>query len=150
MKEHSLSEFADEMNLIMPVLMKEIARQYLKELNRVEITLPQFLILDFLHREGGSKMTTLANVMHVSTAAMTGIVNRLVEGKYLQRTYKAEDRRVITMRPTARGNALVKNMNAKRRAMVIDIFGKISAADRENYLRVLTQIKKILVEREQR
>lgn len=141
----SLLEFADKMNEVMPVLMREFARRQIDELYHGKITLPQFLILEFLLHRDESKMTDLATFMHVTTAAMTGIGDRLVRSGYLVRTYDSKDRRIIKVKLTAKGIDLVKKVAQRRRQMVLKIFGKISESDRQDYLRILMQIKDILV-----
>lgn len=145
MIEFSLLDFADKMNDILPVIIKEFARRQVNELYKGKITLPQFLILEFLSRRLESNMTDLARFMNVSTAAMTGIVDRLVKYGYVVRAYDQKDRRIIKVKMTARGKKLVKKINHQRRQMVIKIFGRISEADRQDYLRILMQIRDILV-----
>jgi DNA-binding MarR family transcriptional regulator len=144
MSKLSLSEFADKMNEVMPVIMKEFGRRLVSALYKGKIILPQFLLLEFLHREGESKMTALAHFMNVTTAAMTGIVDRLVRDGYLVRADEPQDRRIIKVRLTLKGTDLVRKINRKKCQMVIKIFGKISEADRREYLRILMQIKEIL------
>jgi len=136
-------EFADRMNEVMPGIMQGFARRQVNELYKGKITLPQFLILDFLSRQGEPKMTDMARFMHVTTAAMTGIADRLVRDGYVDRVYNHEDRRIIKIKLTPRGNALLKKINQHRRQMVINIFGRISEADRQDYLRIILQIKDI-------
>jgi len=145
----SVSEFADRISQIMPVIIKEFARHQTSELYKGKITLPQFLILEFLHRESESKMTTLAHFMHVTTAASTGIVDRLVRDGYAVRIYEPKDRRIIKIRLTTKGSELVRRINQQRKQMIIKIFGKISEADRKNYLRILLHIKDALTKEEQ-
>jgi len=138
--------FADKVNEIMPAMFKEFTKRLPRELHKNEITLPQFFILEFLGREGESKMTELAHFMNVSTAAMTGIVDRLVRDKYAERIYDAGDRRIIKVRLTREGSAITRKMCERKRQMIIGIFGKISETEREQYLKILKQIKDILVE----
>lgn len=145
MNQLTLIEFADKMNLIMPVIIKEFARRQVNELYKGKITLPQFLILEFLHRQGQSKMTALANYMDVTTAAITGVVERLVRDSYAVRAYEPKDRRIIKVKLTSKGSNLLKKVNQQRRRMLIKIFGRISQADRQEYLRILMQIKDILI-----
>lgn len=140
----SLSEFADKMSEIMPWIIKEFARRQTNDLYKGKITLPQFLILDFLARENEPKMTALAHFMHVTTAAMTGIIDRLVRDGYVLRGHDSKDRRIVKIRLTAKGAELVKKVYKQRRQMIIDIFGRISEADRQDYLRILKQIKEVL------
>lgn len=146
MQALTLAEFADNMNEIMPAVMKEFARRQANELYKGRITLPQFFILEFLSREQEATMTRLAQLMHVTTAAMTGIVDRLVRDGYAVRAHEPEDRRIIKVKLTAPGNALVRRISEQRRKMVIRIFGRISTQDRQEYFRILTQIKNILTE----
>lgn len=146
MKGIPLSEFADKMNELMPTVIKEFVRRQANELYKGKITLPQFLILAFLAREGGSKMSVLARFMGVSTAAMTGIVERLVRDNYALRQSQAGDRRIIKVKLTYRGAQLVTRINAQRKQMILSIFGKISEEDRRDYLRILMQIKDVLIQ----
>jgi len=144
MSELSLPEFADRISHIMPLIMREFARRQMKELCNDRLTLSQFFILEFLYREGDSKMGYLARFMNVSTAAMTGIVERMVKEGYLRRIYDADDRRIIKVKLTERGHIMARKVNQQRRDMIIRIFGKLSCTDRTDYLRVLTQINQVL------
>ena len=166
----SLSEFADQMNKVMPVIIKEFSRHQANKLYKGKITLPQFLMLnflmvqestkrfpiplrkslkviaegDFLDSSGESKMKDLAVFMGVTTAAMTGMVERLVRQGYVVRRYDPQDRRIIKIKLTPRGNTLVNKINAHRDQMIIKTFGRISDKDRQDYLRILLQIRDIL------
>lgn len=143
-----LLEFADKMNSVMPVIMKEFARRQADELYKGKITLQQFLILNLLHKESEPKMTALAHFMGVTTAAMTGVVERLVREGYVVRESQLDDRRIIKVRLTSKGTELVIKVNEQRRKMIINIFGKISATERQDYLRTLIHIKEILSKEE--
>ncbi|MCM8762778.1 MAG: MarR family transcriptional regulator [Candidatus Omnitrophica bacterium] len=144
MQHISLSEFADKINEIMPVIAKEFIRQQTNELFKGKITLPQFFILEFLYQRNDARMSDLAKFMRVTTAAMTGIVDRLVRDNYAIRVYDPKDRRIIKIKLTDKGNTLVKKINEQRRKMVIDTFAKVSEFDRQQYLRILLKIKDIL------
>ena len=128
----------------MPLIMKEFARSQMKGLYKDKVTLPQFLILEFLHKDGQTKMSFLASFMNVTTAAMTGIADRLVRDGYVKRVYDPNDRRIIEIELTSRGSGLVKKIHEERRKMIMRIFGKIAQRDRRDYLRILMQIKEIL------
>ncbi len=144
MSDVSLLEFADKMNEIMPVIIKGFARRQSNELYKGKITLPQFLILEVLNREGEQKMSALAAIMCVSTAAVTGLVDRLVKYNYVVRVFDPADRRIIRIKLTAGGLSLVRKVTQQRRQMILSIFGKISDTGRKDYLRILMQIKEIL------
>jgi DNA-binding MarR family transcriptional regulator len=136
--------FADRLNEIVPVIMKEFASRHTNELSKGKITLPQFLILHFISREGETKMTDLAYFMKISTAAMTGIVDRLVKYGYVTRQFDPNDRRVTRVKLNAKGAELVRKIDQQRRQMMIKTFSQISDAERQQYLRILTRIRDIL------
>ena len=140
----SLYEFADELNKIMPTIIKEFGRRHANELYKGKITLPQLLILNFLNEKSESRMTDLAHFMKVSTAAMTGLIERLVKYNYVCRVYDPGDRRIIKLELTLKGRELVRKTNQQRRSMIIDVFGRISERERAEYLKILTRIKEIL------
>ncbi|MBP7216134.1 MAG: MarR family transcriptional regulator [Candidatus Omnitrophica bacterium] len=142
----TLLEFADKMNEILPVIMKEFTRHQANELSKGAITLPQLLMLDFIHERGECKMKDLAIFMKVTTAGVTGVVDRLVRDGYVERRVDEHDRRIIKVSLTKKGNAVFKKISEQRRKMVIAIFGRISEQDRHDYLRILMQIRNILLQ----
>ena len=140
----SIADFAQKMNRIMPEIMKGFARRQNNDVYKGKITLPQLLILELLSRQGASKMTDLAKFMKVTTAASTGIVQRLVLLGYVQREYDQSDRRIIRIKLSTKGAGLLKKINQQRTQSVTKIFGQISENDRGEYLRILMQVKDIL------
>lgn len=146
MQHLTLEQFADRINEILPLLAKEFAKSQFIDWYKEKVTLPQFLIMSFLHQSGSCKMKDLASAMKVSTAAMTGIVNRLVRQGLVARRLDEKDRRIIRIEVNAKGAALVGKINQQRRKMVIDIFGKLSDNDRQEYIRILSQIQDILMQ----
>ena len=140
----TITEFADKINDVVPVMIKEFSRRNVTELYKGKITLPQFLILGFLHNNGDSKMCGIAKFMSVTTAAMTGMVDRLEKYGYVKRGHDPKDRRIIKIILTQKGMDLIKKINDERRRMIIDVFGKVSSEDRSDYLRVLMRIRDIL------
>jgi len=149
MSNVSIREFADDIDEVMPVIMKEFARRQVNELYKGKVTFPQFLILEVLNADGEYKMKDLAHTMHVTTAAMTGIVDRLVKYGYAVRVYDPNDRRIVKVKLTSRGTDLLKKISEQRRQMTIKIFSKISESDRKDYLRILMHIKEILTKEDE-
>jgi DNA-binding MarR family transcriptional regulator len=144
----SIHEFADRISDIMPVIIKEFAKRQVNELSKGRISLPQFLILGFLEKNGEAQMNALARFMVVTTSAMTGTVDRLVKCGYVAREADIKDRRVIKIKITSKGSDIIKKINDQRRQMIVEVFGKVSESDRRDYLRVLTKIEEILTRQE--
>lgn len=144
MSQISLTEFADKISEVFPVVIKEFLKRQTNELCRGKITMPQFIILNSLERQGENRMTDLANFMSVTTAAMTGLIDRLVRDGYVERAEDPDDRRIIKVKATQKGAVLVKKINLQKRQMIIDIFGRLTQQDREEYLRIIMQVRDVL------
>ena len=142
----TLDAFADKLNEIIPLMMKELSHRQTNELYKGKITLPQFIVMSFLDKKGPLNMTELARYMDITTAGMTGIINRLVKGGYAARRSDPKDRRVIYIHETPKGAALTKKVNTERRHTFIDVFGRISEKEREDYLNILKHVLETLTE----
>jgi len=146
MPDLTLSEFADKIEEVVPAVMKGFAKMQTNELLKGKITLPQFFILSHLYRQGESKMSELANVMDATTAAATGIVDRLVTSGYAMRLYNPKDRRVINIKLTQKGSNMVQRIDHQRRQVTSEVFGRISKEERENYLSIMLHVRDVILE----
>jgi DNA-binding MarR family transcriptional regulator len=88
------------------------------ELSKGNISYPQFFLLAYLSSEEYLTMTDIAKKMGHSTAAATGLVDRLEKLSYVERIHAAEDRRKIMVRITQKGVELVSRM---RREIASDL-----------------------------
>jgi MarR family transcriptional regulator, organic hydroperoxide resistance regulator len=139
-----IKEFARQLDQMGPELMKGFSGKKANEIYKGNITLPQFLVLSYLFKKGTSNMTDLAHYMSVTTAAMTGIVDRMVKPGYCKRIAEPHDRRIILIELTAKGKHFVKTISKQRQQVIIEIFGKISEEERNDYLRILGHIHEIV------
>ena len=133
----SLDEFVDKITEIMPVLSREFYKQRPNEFDKMRITLPQLVVLKEL-AGGQLRMTDLAHSLNVTTAAMTGIIDRLVRDGYVRRETDDADRRIIKVRATTKGARIAKDAAEHQKNMIAKIFSVISQDEREEYLRIMT------------
>ena len=146
MPDLTLSEFSDRIEEVMPTVMRGFAKMQTNELFKGKITLPQFFVLNHLYKRSESNMSELADVMDVTTAAATGIVDRLVRYGYITRFYDPKDRRVINVRLTQKGSNIVQRISRQRRHITSEVFGKISKEERDSYLSIMLHIRDVLME----
>ncbi len=83
------------------------------ELNKDNISFPQFFLLAYLSSEEYLTMSDIAKKMGHSTAAATGLVDRLEKLGFVERVHAAEDRRKIMVRITSKGIHLVTKMRGE-------------------------------------
>ena len=98
------------------------------ELNKGNVSFPQFFLLTYLSSEDYLTMSDLAKKMGHSTAAATGLVDRLEKLCYVERVHAAEDRRKIMVRITSKGVELVSKM---RKEIATDLAGILAGMDEE-------------------
>ena len=98
------------------------------ELNRGNISFPQFFLLTYLSSEDYLTMSDIAKKMGHSTAAATGLVDRLEKLGYVERVHAAEDRRKIMVRITQEGVELVAQM---RKHIASDLSSIMAEMDEE-------------------
>lgn len=98
------------------------------ELNKGNVSFPQFFLMAYLSTEEYLTMTDIAKKMGHSTAAATGLVDRLEKLSYVERIHAAEDRRKIMVRITTKGVELVSRM---RREIASDLADMLSNMDQE-------------------
>ena len=79
-------------------------------LNKGRVSYPQFFLLTYLAEEECLSMSNIAKMMGHSTAAATGMVDKLQDMGYLKRYTAAADRRKIMVRITEQGRELVQQM----------------------------------------
>jgi DNA-binding MarR family transcriptional regulator len=98
------------------------------ELNKGNISFPQFFLLTYLSSEDYLTMSDIAKKMGHSTAAATGLVDRLEKLAYVERVHAAEDRRKIMVRITAKGVELVSKMRSE---IATDLAGILAGMDED-------------------
>ena len=94
------------------------------ELTNGKVSYPQFFLLTYLAEEECLSMSNIAKMMGHSTAAATGMVDKLQELGHLKRYTAAADRRKIMVRITEQGRALVAQMRSSIAADLAQMMAK--------------------------
>ncbi|MBT8037371.1 MAG: MarR family transcriptional regulator [Verrucomicrobiae bacterium] len=95
------------------------------ELHRGSISFPQFFLLAYLASEDYLTMSDIAKKMGHSTAAATGLVDRIEKLNYVERVHAAEDRRKIMVRITPKGADLVARMRREIASSLSDVMSEM-------------------------
>ncbi len=77
------------------------------ELSHGEVSFAQFFLLSHISTHDALSMTEIAEKMNHTTAAATGLVDRLEKLGYILRMNAATDRRKVLVRITPKGDKLV-------------------------------------------
>ncbi len=94
------------------------------ELTQDRISYPQFFLLAYLDEEECLSMSSIARMMGHSTAAATGMVDKLQELGHLKRFTAAADRRKIMVRITEQGRELIARMRGNIAKNLADLMAQ--------------------------
>ncbi len=139
----NIQEFVERVIELSPHIAKGFLQNAPRYLTDTEITLPQFMALDYLCRHSKSTMNNLARHLMITPAATTGLVDRLIIQGLVARSNDTEDRRIIWITLSQKGRQIVSAIKKQKIDHLIRVFSQISTNDRMRYLDVLEQIVKI-------
>ncbi len=92
--------------------MSELKCASSERLLRLGMSMAQLNIMYTLHRHGEMTMSHLADVLNVSFSSATGLIDRMEERGFIERIRVPEDRRIVVVRLTAAGEALLEEVDA--------------------------------------
>src|SRR6266540_797778 len=94
------------------------------------LTLPQLKALGVIAASGanGRSGRSLAEVLGVGPSAVTPLVDKLVDHGYVTRHEDPLDRRILRVRPTPSGLALLERLNTGQREELAQIVARIERA----------------------
>jgi DNA-binding MarR family transcriptional regulator len=117
----------------------EIRRRLRKEF---DTTLPRFDLMAQLERaHGGMTLNELSRRMMVTNGNVTGLVERLVAERLVDRRRAPNDRRSQVVRLTPQGRANFQRMAAAHRAWIAQLFDGLDRLDTERLMKLLAKTK---------
>ncbi len=114
------------------------------ELNKGNVSFPQFFLLTYLSSEEYLTMSDIAKKMGHSTAAATGLVDRLEKLNYVERVHAAEDRRKIMVRITTHGLELVSKMRGKIATNLSDVMSEMDEEEADTVHHARTALNRTI------
>jgi DNA-binding MarR family transcriptional regulator len=111
-----------------------------KELNKGSVSYAQFFLLGYLANENFLTMTDISKKMGHSTAAATGLVDRLEKLGYVQRLHASEDRRKVMVQITRKGIDLVERIRDDITSSLVDLMVDLDANEQEALLKTYGKI----------
>ena len=107
-----------------------------------EMTLPRFDLMAQLDKTpSGMRLSELSQRLMVSNGNITGLVDRLVEHKLLDRQTAPDDGRAQLVRLTPEGRRSFRAMAAAHEAWIAELFAGLSSGEIETLMRLLGKAK---------
>jgi DNA-binding MarR family transcriptional regulator len=96
-----------------------------RALRRVGLSIPQFDVLSALSDRGGMTQRQLAQELFVTKGNVSGLIDRLVEAKLVERRAAEQDRRSHALFLTGKGESLAAAGFAAQKSYVDKTLGKL-------------------------
>lgn len=102
---------AEELAEIVMRMQRKFLHNLSEKLGRGSVSFPQYFLLGYLDKQEVSTMSGIAAKMGHTTAAATGLVDRLEKLGYVERSHALDDRRKVMVKITPKGSGLVAEIH---------------------------------------
>ena len=114
-----------------------------RKAEELELTRSQALLLYYIEQHPGCYMGEVAKVLDVSVSAITQIVDRLEQKKYVSRGTDPSDRRIYTLKLTSGGKTQVAELRVLQIESLEEVLGRMAARDRKYVIKGLEALVEV-------
>jgi DNA-binding MarR family transcriptional regulator len=135
-----MREDAERLADILTMLQRKFLANLSKELSRGNVSFPQYFLLGYLCQSKFLTMSEIAQKMGHTTAAATGLVDRLENLELVERSHAVEDRRKIMVKITKNGSALVSRIRQDMVDNLLKTMTCLEPDEQRNWLKIYSKI----------
>ncbi|MFA5167572.1 MAG: MarR family transcriptional regulator [Candidatus Omnitrophota bacterium] len=125
-------------------LQPKFSRIYAQMLSRIDLTLPQFALLYQLMLLGTVSMTEVSSHLKITKPAVTNLVDRLEEKKFLKRVPHAEDRRVILLEILPKGQKIITEIQSQSLGLLLKAYDQFNGKEHQVISRFYAIVSKTM------
>lgn len=131
---------AERLADIITALQRSFILRLSQDLARGNVSFPQYLLLGILSVQGSLSMSEIAQRMGHSTAAATGLVDRLQKLGLVKRKHAVKDRRRIFVEATPPGRALVAEVRDDMVGNLLKLMEQLEPGEQAAWLRIYEKV----------
>jgi DNA-binding MarR family transcriptional regulator len=105
------------------------------------LTFPQWMVLKALRKHGRMTAREVAESLEVTPANVTGILDRLEDSKLVRRTRSDQDRRVVHVALTKKGQEKVEEITGLGTRVLGSLFDGWNAKEHADFRRLLERVQ---------
>jgi len=138
MKKESF--YLAKLEWLSPILVRGLRLLTSVEALGQEFSFSQTMILQALMMRRESRMNDLARFLGLSKANASGLVDRLVKKGLIEREHGVEDRRVVFVRLTPRGQTVARGLSKVHRKGLAQMMRRIPEPDLKVFIETLERM----------
>lgn len=124
-------------------VMRKVQRYYEKKLARYDITPVQFFVFHALWKYDGLKFKDLAELVNMDGSTLTGVLDRMERGGFVERRNDPEDRRSLLIFLTNKSKKIGAEMMEAAEELEREIKGRMPEGDFDTFVSVLDRLAAI-------
>ncbi|WHY89683.1 MarR family transcriptional regulator [Neobacillus cucumis] len=131
-------------NLPFLVLMqtsKAIHERIKEEMTKNKLSITEFSVLEVLYQKGKQTIQQIGHCILISSGSMTYVIDKLEQKGLLKRNDCPNDRRVIHVTLTDKGNQFMEEIMPKHHELIEDMFHSLNYDEAETLVRLLEKVK---------
>jgi DNA-binding MarR family transcriptional regulator len=143
MKKDAMNGIVKDLLSLTPLIRRSIQRKLVRTaFSQIEedITLPHLEILKTLHTEGTKHIAEIGEKLQIPKPQMTHLIDRLEKIGVVARQPDANDRRIINIALTAKGNGIINEFDATIESYISD---KLSALTDDELQELSSSLRKL-------
>jgi DNA-binding MarR family transcriptional regulator len=124
-QERELERLAELLEDTLPVAMQEILHVLSKDCRLLGVSLQQFYLLRLLEKHGYCTAAEIGGILGITSGPVTHVTRRLIDQGLIRLTRDERDRRVHRFTITGRGEALIRRVSTRRKALWRTVFADL-------------------------
>ena len=136
----NLRAAAERLADIFTELQRSFMLRLSKDLAKGDVSFAQYFLLGFLVQQSRLSMSEIAQRMRHTTAAATGLVDRLEKLGLAKRTHDVNDRRKILVQATRKGTALVAGVREDMIRNLLKMMAHLEPDEQKAWVRIYDKI----------
>jgi DNA-binding MarR family transcriptional regulator len=108
-----------------------LTREFLAPLESANLSRPETTLLSFLTQRGPATMSEISSLLGMALSSTTGLIDRLVERRLVERARPESDRRTVRVMLTTRGKRALEAYTAAKTRLARGMLERLEPRERE-------------------
>ncbi|UOQ95469.1 MarR family winged helix-turn-helix transcriptional regulator [Halobacillus shinanisalinarum] len=141
MKEQTIFELIHSMDQVTNNLIIQWNKMFKESLG-----ISHILVLSHLKRSGKSRPSDIAGALGLTPPSLTHLSEKLVQKKLAVRLIDDDDRRIIYLAITDKGNSMINKAHKEGKALRRNLFEKLTEEERQHLLGIYEKLNSYIKE----
>jgi len=142
MKENTYLELTHDLfHLMKQIPRPKLIRGSFEGLSRSEYELLAMLVMSFDDDKKPLSVTEISNLLQITPAGVTHLINPLEESGFIVRLPDPNDRRIVLIGLTAKGSAVAEALLLEVQDTLIGLVTYLGEEECRTFIRLMTQVK---------